>query len=107
MYVVRKFFAKTNLALLTIWLSISDAVAQAGGAAGAGGTLDTLAQGIEDNLLGGRWRVVFVAVMIMAVGFMFAAGRLAWYWALAIMIGVLLIAGSVDIANWLFGMFGG
>lgn len=69
---------------------------------GATNALDTASTQVQTNILQGNWRVIFVAVAIMAAGFLFTTGKLAWYWALAIIFGASLIAGAETFAAWIF-----
>ena len=92
---------------LYVWLTCTATllINQSAYAAAANNALETASEGVRTNILQGNWRIVFVAVCIMAAGFMFAVGKLAWYWCVAIIIGSLLIAGAETWAAWLFGLF--
>ena len=92
---------------LYVWLVCTATllIHQSAYAAAANNALETASEGVRSNILQGNWRIVFVAVCIMAAGFMFAVGKLAWYWCVAIIIGALLIAGAEIWAAWLFSLF--
>jgi type IV secretion system protein VirB2 len=89
-------------------LGADAAFAQAGGSGGTGGAfapLQTAVQMIVDFITGPFGRLLAI-IAVIALGFMAFAGRLSWFTAGAVVVGIGLVFGAPSIVDNLISAVG-
>jgi type IV secretion system protein VirB2 len=64
----------------------------------------TGATALQSNIL--AWLTPIAIILVMALGAMAMAGRLAWSWCLGAILGIAIAFGAPQIVSWVRGMFG-
>lgn len=64
----------------------------------------TGATALQTNLL--AWLTPIAIILVMALGAMAMAGRLAWSWCLGAILGIAISFGAPQIVTWVRSMFG-
>ena len=64
----------------------------------------TGATALQTNLL--AWLTPIAIILVMGLGAMAMAGRLAWGWCLGAILGIAIAFGAPQIVTWVRGMFG-
>lgn len=64
----------------------------------------TGATALQTNLL--AWLTPIAIILVMALGAMAMAGRVAWGWCLGAILGIAIAFGAPQIVTWVRGMFG-
>lgn len=63
----------------------------------------TGAEALQDNIF--AWLTPIAIILIMVLGAMAMAGRLAWGWVLGAVLGVAIAFGAPQIVTWIRDMF--
>lgn len=82
------------------------ALAQAGGGGGAFAPLQTAVQMIVDFITGPFGRLMAI-IAVIGLGFLAFAGRLSWFTAGAVVIGIGLVFGAPAIVDQMISSVGG
>jgi type IV secretion system protein VirB2 len=64
----------------------------------------TGATALQTNLL--AWLTPIAIILVMGLGAMAMAGRVAWGWCLGAILGIAIAFGAPQIVTWVRGMFG-
>lgn len=64
----------------------------------------TGATALQTNIL--AWLTPIAVILVMALGAMAMANRLAWGWCLGAILGIAIAFGAPQIVAWVRGMFG-
>jgi len=64
----------------------------------------TGATALQTNIL--AWLTPIAIILVMALGAMAMANRLAWGWCLGAMLGIAIAFGAPQIVAWVRGLFG-
>ena len=64
----------------------------------------TGATSLQTNIL--AWLTPIAVILVMALGAMAMANRLAWGWCLGAILGIAIAFGAPQIVTWVRGMFG-
>lgn len=64
----------------------------------------TGATALQTNIL--AWLTPIAVILVMALGAMAMAGRMAWGWCLGAILGIAIAFGAPQIVAWVRGMFG-
>jgi type IV secretion system protein VirB2 len=64
----------------------------------------TGATALQSNIL--AWLTPIAVILIMALGAMAMANRLAWGWCLGAILGIAIAFGAPQIVTWVRSMFG-
>lgn len=86
--------------------SADQALAQVGGGTGAFGPLQTAVQMIVDFITGPFGRLMAI-IAVIGLGFLAFAGRLSWFTAGAVVIGIGLVFGAPAIVDQMISSVGG
>lgn len=81
------------------------ALAQSGGVGGAFAPIQTVFQAIVDFISGPIGRL-FAIIAVMALGFLAFAGRLSWFFAGGVILGIGLVFGAPSIVDELISTVG-
>src|SRR5690348_15299515 len=64
----------------------------------------TGANALQQNIT--AWLTPVAIILVMVLGGMAMAGRLAWGWVIGVIIGIAIAFGAPQIVTWVRGMFG-
>src|SRR5882762_7162458 len=64
----------------------------------------TGATSLQTNIL--AWLTPVAIILVMALGAMAMANRLAWGWCIGAILGIAIAFGAPQIVSWVRGMFG-
>lgn len=64
----------------------------------------TGATALQTNIL--AWLTPIAIILVMGLGAMAMAGRMAWGWCLGAILGIAIAFGAPQIVTWVRGMFG-
>ena len=64
----------------------------------------TGATALQNNIL--AWLTPIAVILVMLLGAMAMANRLAWGWCLGAILGIAIAFGAPQIVGWVRGMFG-
>ena len=64
----------------------------------------TGATSLQTNIL--AWLTPVAIILVMVLGAMAMANRLAWGWCIAAILGIAIAFGAPQIVSWVRGMFG-
>jgi type IV secretion system protein VirB2 len=64
----------------------------------------TGATALQTNIL--AWLTPIAIILVMALGAMAMANRLAWGWCIGAILGIAIAFGAPQIVTWVRGMFG-
>ena len=64
----------------------------------------TGATALQNNIL--AWLTPIAVILIMALGAMAMAGRVAWGWCIGAILGIAIAFGAPQIVTWVRSMFG-
>ncbi len=64
----------------------------------------TGATALQTNIL--AWLTPIAVILVMALGAMAMAGRMAWGWCLGAILGIAIAFGAPQIVSWVRTMFG-
>ena len=64
----------------------------------------TGATALQTNIL--AWLTPIAIILVMGLGAMAMAGRVAWGWCLGAILGIAIAFGAPQIVSWVRGMFG-
>jgi type IV secretion system protein VirB2 len=64
----------------------------------------TGANALQQNLF--AWLTPIAIILVMVLGGMAMAGRLAWGWVIGCILGIAIAFGAPQIVTWVRGMFG-
>jgi type IV secretion system protein VirB2 len=64
----------------------------------------TGATSLQTNIL--AWLTPIAVILVMALGAMAMANRLAWGWCIGAIVGIAIAFGAPQIVTWVRGMFG-
>lgn len=86
---------------LTFLLALTPDVALAQAAASP---FDTGLTGLQQNII--TWLTPLAIILVMVLGGMAMAGRLAWGWVVSVLLGIVIAFGAPQMVGWIRGMFG-
>jgi type IV secretion system protein VirB2 len=64
----------------------------------------TGATALQSNIL--AWLTPIAVILVMALGAMAMANRLAWGWCIGVIVGIAIAFGAPQIVTWVRSMFG-
>lgn len=64
----------------------------------------TGATALQENIY--TWLTPVAIILVMVLGGMAMAGRLAWGWVIGVILGIAIAFGAPQIVAWVRGMFG-
>jgi type IV secretion system protein VirB2 len=64
----------------------------------------TGANALQQNIT--QWLTPVAIILVMVLGGMAMAGRLAWGWVIGVILGIAIAFGAPQIVAWVRGMFG-
>ena len=64
----------------------------------------TGATALQQNIT--SWLTPVAIILVMVLGGMAMAGRLAWGWVIGVILGIAIAFGAPQIVSWVRGMFG-
>src|SRR5262249_11189432 len=65
---------------------------------------DTGLTNLQNNII--VWLTPVAIILVIVLGGMAMAGRLAWGWVISVLIGIVIAFGAQRIVEWIKGLFG-